>query len=64
MKVKIKYFLGKKGYGFITAEDKDYFFMQTDFIERKDGFCKVGREVSFFPTKNDRGLRATQIVAG
>ena len=58
----IKHYSGKKGYGFITAENKDYFFLYTDFTEKKNGYCKVGNIVSFLPQEADRGLRATCIA--
>lgn len=61
MNGKIKHYSGKKGYGFITVKGNDYFFMHTDFIEKKNGYCKVGNIVSFNPVIGVRGLRATDI---
>ena len=58
---RIKHYSGKSGYGFITAGNEDYFFLHTDFVEKKNGYCKVGNEVSFLPQKGSRGLHATQI---
>lgn len=60
---KIKHYSGVRKYGFITAEGRDYFFLLTDFIEKKNGFCRVGNTVSFLPQEGTRGLRATSIKA-
>ena len=59
---RIKSYSGKSGYGFIHTEQGDVFFMHTDFIQKKSGYCQVGNEVSFSPVTNSRGLRATQIA--
>ncbi len=61
MRGRIKHYSGAKGYGFITVDGIDYFFMHTDFIEKKNGYCKVGNNVSFNPVNSIRGLRATEI---
>ncbi len=61
MEGTIKHYSGKKGYGFITSEQQDYFFLQTDFIAKPNGFCKVGNKVIFSPMNSSKGLRATQI---
>ena len=58
---KIKHYSGKKGYGFIQADNQDYFFLYADFVEKKNGYCRVGNQVSFLPTNGTRGLRATEI---
>lgn len=57
----IKSYSGKRGYGFIRTENKDYFFMHTDFITKPNGYCKVGNKVDFFPISGSKGLHATQI---
>ncbi len=61
MRGVIKHYSGKKKYGFIESNGEDYFFLLTDFAEKKNGYCRVGNEVSFLPKEGTRGLRATEI---
>lgn len=61
---KVKWWDGKKGYGYITGGDgKDYFCHWTN-IESEHRFKKLGKdwEVIFFPTKSEKGLEAKGIV--
>ena len=58
---KVKWFSGEKGFGFITADKKDYF---VHFREIKTpGFKTLenGSTVSFNADKNGKGLVATNV---
>ena len=60
----VKWFNGKKGFGFITAEttEKEYF---VHFSEVKTTGYKTldeGQKVTFHPEENDKGLRATNVI--
>lgn len=57
----VKWFNEGKGFGFIAADNKDYF---VHFSEIKtDGFktLKEGEEVEFTPSTNAKGICATLV---
>ena len=56
---KVKSFSPKDGYGFITADDTDYFIHSKDWEYRLPP--TEGLEVEFIPKKTSKGLRATKI---
>lgn len=60
MNGEIKYFNSEKGFGFIISEDgKDYFFHISSI---HSGITpQKGMRASFIPSKNDKGLTATEI---
>lgn len=45
-----------QGYGFITAEDQDYFFHITEWQEEAPPIA--GEKVDFVPTETGKGMRA------
>ncbi len=57
----VKWFIGSKGYGFITLEEKgmDFFFHVSDVIGTD--IPKNKDRVAFKPVKTSKGLRAVQI---
>jgi len=59
----VKWFDGKKGYGFIEREDGDDVFAHFSAIE-EDGFKNLdeGQEVEFEIVEGDRGPQAANIV--
>ncbi len=60
---KVKWFNNEKGFGFITDEEgKDLFVHQTSI--QADGFRSLdeGQEVSFDVEKDERGLKAVNVV--
>ena len=59
---KVKWFNDQKGFGFISAEDgNDYFVHYSSIVG--DGFktLKEGTSVQFTIEKSDRGPRAIQV---
>jgi len=60
---KVKWFDGKKGYGFIEREDGDDVFVHFSAIQQ-DGFKNLeeGQEVEFEIVEGDRGLQAENVV--
>jgi cold shock protein len=54
---KVKFFNVSKGYGFITAEDGEYFF----HVSVVNGKVDKDDLVTFEPSKNDRGAVALNI---
>lgn len=60
---KVKWFDGKKGYGFIEREDGDDVFVHFSAIQQ-DGFKNLeeGEEVEFEIVEGDRGLQAENVV--
>lgn len=62
MNGSIKTYLPEKGYGFIKGDDgKDYFFHQSEFID-KEQVCRICEEsiVNFQQVANPKGYKATQ----
>ena len=57
----IKSYSRKNGVGFVTANDRDYFFRWNDIVGRKHAQCKTGEVVSFEPYECNRGLRASKV---
>ena len=59
----VKWFDSKKGYGFITSEDKDIFVHYSGIIS--DGFKSLteGQNVSFDTVDSDKGVQAVNVVA-
>ncbi len=60
---KVKWFDGKKGYGFIEREDGDDVFVHFSAIQQ-DGFKNLeeGQEVEFEIVEGDRGPQAENVV--
>jgi len=60
---KVKWFDGKKGYGFIEREDGDDVFVHFSAIE-EEGFKNLedGQEVEFEIVEGDRGPQAENVV--
>ncbi len=60
---KVKWFDGKKGYGFIEREDGDDVFVHFSAIQ-EEGFKNLeeGEEVEFEIVEGDRGLQAENVV--
>jgi CspA family cold shock protein len=54
---KVKFFNGSKGYGFIIAEDGDYFF----HVSVVNGKVDKDDLVTFEPSKNSKGLVALNV---
>lgn len=59
----VKWFDSKKGYGFITSEDKDIFVHYSGIVA--DGFKSLaeGQNVSFDTVDSDKGVQAVNVVA-
>ena len=59
----VKWFNGKKGYGFIMVDDTDY-FMHYSSINMPEGkkYLNTNDTVEFEPGKNDKGLLATNVT--
>ena len=59
---KVKWFNDQKGFGFISAEDGNDYFVHYSSI-MGDGFktLKEGTSVQFSIEKSDRGPRAIQV---
>jgi len=62
MRGRVKWFSSKKGYGFITAQGKDYFVHFSAI--KSDGYrtLKDGEEVEFEAVKSDKGEQAANVV--
>lgn len=59
----VKWFNSKKGYGFITSENKDIFVHYSGIVA--DGFKSLteGQNVSFDTVDSDKGVQAVNVVA-
>lgn len=59
----VKWFDSKKGYGFITSENKDIFVHYSGIVA--DGFKSLteGQNVSFDTVDSDKGVQAVNVVA-
>ena len=59
----VKWFSGKKGYGFIAAETGEDVFVHFSEIQ-SDGYRSLdeGQEVEFELQKDERGLKAKNVV--
>ena len=61
MEGKVKWFNGKKGYGFIAGDDgNDYFVHHTALP--KEVFVRDDDPVSFEPVEGERGKQAQNVV--
>lgn len=59
---KVKWFNDQKGFGFISAEDgNDYFVHHTSILGEGFRTLKEGANVNFDIEKTDRGPRAVQV---
>ena len=59
---KVKLYDAKRGFGFVTADKRDYFFSWRDIVA-KHQHCYGGQIVTFIPQQSIRGLRAVQVQA-
>ena len=59
----VKSYSCRSGYGFIKSDNRDYFFRYSDILNKSYPVCRVGEQVSFSPSRNDRGLCATLVEA-
>ena len=61
---KVKWFNDKKGFGFISGEDGNDYFLHFSKIG-KDGFKTVseGEEVSFDVEEGPKGPQATNVIS-
>lgn len=60
----VKWFNDQKGYGFVSANGKDYFIHFKEIT--MDGFksLKEGEKVSFEPSQSPKGAVATRLSLG
>jgi CspA family cold shock protein len=61
MKGTVKWFNDNKGYGFISGEDGQEYYVHASMLGA-DVFLKEGNAVSFEPKTSDKGLQATQVT--
>jgi len=63
MKGVAKWFNARKGYGFITGEDNNEYFVHHTSIQM-DGFKTLneGQEVTFDTKKEEKGVAAINVV--
>jgi conserved domain protein len=61
---KVKWFNEKKGFGFISGEDGNDYFLHFSKI-KKEGFKTVneGEEVSFDVEEGPKGPQATNVIS-
>ena len=61
---KVKWFNDKKGFGFISGEDGNHYFLHFSKIN-KEGFKTVseGEEVTFDVEEGEKGPQATNVVS-
>lgn len=59
---KITYVNDAKGYGFVRAEGKDYFFHASDVEDYSFNNLEKGDELMFSPDEGERGPIAKNIV--
>jgi CspA family cold shock protein len=58
---KVKWFNGKKGYGFITTEDGVDAFMHHSGIKEPLGKIVEGKDVKFDTQQGEKGLKAINV---
>lgn len=61
MKGKVKMFNNERGFGFITANGKDYFVHYTQIQSQGYKTLSEGQEVEFDAAKADRGVQAKNV---
>lgn len=62
MRGKVKFYLTKRGFGFITAEDgNDYYFHYTNIAEEGKRLFEKGEGVEFKAVSSPKGLEAMDI---
>jgi len=59
MKGKIKFFNSSRGFGFITGDDGNEYFVHISQCNGKTP--KEGQLVKFEPTENSKGLQASSV---
>lgn len=57
---KVKHYDAAKGYGFISSQDKQVFFMRKD-IDKNHQHCSYRESVAFDIVRDTRGVRAVNI---
>ncbi len=62
MKGKIKWFNTEKGYGFITGEDGQDYFLHKSVLPQGTTDLKEGTPVTFDTFKTERGLQAKDVT--
>jgi CspA family cold shock protein len=60
MQGKVKFFNVKKGFGFITGEDNQDYFVHISQVP-KDAVLNEKVSVNFNPTQTDRGMQAKDV---
>ena len=65
MKGRVKWFNPKKGFGFITSEDKKDFFVHHTQV-KMDGYrvLRDGQQVEFEAEQTDKGMQAVNVIPG
>ena len=58
----VKWFNDKKGFGFINSENKDYFVHFSEIQDKGFKSLKVGQNVLFVSSKNEKGFTATKVM--
>jgi len=58
----VKWFDNKKGYGFVLADGKEWFFHHSEIVSATPfKTATAGDLVEFSPSQNDLGPRATKV---
>ena len=57
----VVFFSDEKGWGFIRADDKDYFFHWTDILEKANRKLYAGDRVTFDACTTIKGLSAANV---
>lgn len=58
---KIKWYKPEKGYGFITGDDGNEYFVPYCNIKTASGSLDTGYSVEFTASRNERGYIATNV---
>lgn len=51
-----------KRFGYIEANDMDFFFFESDVVGVKIGDLRIGQEVTFEPSTRKDGIRALHVT--